>query len=363
MPQKMVNAETCFAGFDTLTKIAINIVRYAFCMDISFPGACKKLYTLMYIYATVFTIHLYFILGDSRCSDITTGAGAGASGTGANGSETAGSDVNTAGAASSEAESSSGSQPMARIYIGGAGIYVQGIKNLIENEFNGIEVIILQKLPGINIGKENRVAEEHSTELIACIGSSFPTISFYQKSAKEALSKTLIASIVGLVLVIAAAVIIILNGKSEYDKQMERKGTLIAQRDQLEAQGIEQLENDYTAAMNRYASIKAADEGTFNHNENWNDILSYLETESVSDIIVSSISSTDTGLSMNITVSSKEAVAKLLLQYQKIPYFQSVNVSGIVESIDPVTQTKTVTFTLSCEYRKPVDDLSEGKEE
>ncbi|MCR5331679.1 MAG: pilus assembly protein PilM [Lachnospiraceae bacterium] len=289
----------------------------------------------------------------ANSSDITTGAGAGAAGTGDNGSENTISDVNTAGAASSEAESSSGSQPMARIYIGGAGIYVQGIKNLIENEFNGIEVIILQKLPGINIAKENRVAEEHSTELIACIGSSFPTISFYQKSAKEAFSKTMIASLVGLVLVIAAAVIIILNGKSEYDKQMERKGTLIGQRDQLEAQGIEQLENEYAEAMNRYASIKAADEGTFNHNENWNEILSYLETESVSDIIISSIASTENTLMMNVVVTSKQEAAELLLQYQKIPYFSNVAITAISENIEQETEYKTVSFSITCTYQKP----------
>ncbi|MCR5331586.1 MAG: hypothetical protein K6E62_10455 [Lachnospiraceae bacterium] len=252
---------------------------------------------------------------------------------------------------------------MARIYIGGAGTNVKGFKELIENEFNGIEVVILPKLPGINVAKDNRTAEEHSTELIACIGASFPTISFYKKSEKEALSKTLIISLVGLVLVIAAAIVIILNGKSEYDKQMERKGTLIGQRDQLEAQGIEQLETEYNAAMSRYESVKAADEGTFNHNENWNDILSYLETESVSDIIVSSVASTETGLTMNITVSSKEEAAKLLLQYQKIPYFETVRIAAIVENIEPTTQTKTVTFTLSCDYKNPEDKTEQEKEE
>ena len=249
---------------------------------------------------------------------------------------------------------------MAKIYLGGAGTNVKGLKELIENEFNGIEVIVLPALPGIKIGKENRVAEEHSTELIACIGASFPTISFLQKNEKEAMSKTLIVSIIGLVVVIAAAVLIILNGKNEYDKALERKGQLVAQRDQLEAQNIEALEAEYGAAMSRYTNVKAADEGTFNHNENWNDILSYLETESVSDIVVSSITSTTADLTMNIVVSSKEEAAKLLLQFQQIPYFSKVAINGITENIDDQTGLSTVSFSLKCDYKKPVDENAEG---
>ncbi len=250
---------------------------------------------------------------------------------------------------------------MAKIYLGGAGTNVKGIKELIENEFNGIEVIVLPALPGIKIGKENRTAEEHSTELIACIGASFPTISFLQKNEKEAMSKTLIASIIGLVLVIAAAVLIILNGKSEYDKALERKGVLIAQRDALEAQNIEALEVEYAESMDRYASVKAAGEGTFNHNENWNDILAYLETESVSDVIITSVVSNPSNLTLNIAVSSKEEAAKLLLQYQSIPYFSDVTINSITENSDEEANVKVVSFSLRCDYQRLKEDSGKGE--
>ena len=247
---------------------------------------------------------------------------------------------------------------MAKIYLGGAGTNVKGIKELIENEFNGIEVVVLPKLPGIRVGKENRVADEHSTELIACIGASFPTISFLQRDEKQAISKTLIFSAVGLLLVIAAAVFIILNGKSEYDKQMERKGTLIAQRDALEAQNIEQLEIDYDESQTRLSSIIEADASTFNHNESWNAVLKCLETESVSDIIVNSVVSSSTDLTMTIVVSSKEEAAKVLLQFQQIPYFSKIDINGITESVDDQTGIKTVSFSLRCQYQKPLEDQS-----
>ncbi|MBQ3913574.1 MAG: pilus assembly protein PilM, partial [Lachnospiraceae bacterium] len=188
----------------------------------------------------------------------------------------AGNDADNLGAGSESdpgtiTEAEEDAKKLARIYIGGAGTYVQGFKELIENEFNGIEVVVLDALPGLNIAKDNPVAENHSTELIACIGAAYPSINFFRKSAKEALSKTLILSIVALAIVIAAAVIIILNGKMEYDKALDAQKSLTAQRDALEAAGIEQLEAEYAAAQARYQSVEDADKSTFNHNENWND--------------------------------------------------------------------------------------------
>ncbi len=258
-------------------------------------------------------------------------------------------------------EAEEDAKKLARIYIGGAGTYVQGFKELIENEFNGIEVVVLDSLPGLNIAKDNPVAENHSTELIACIGAAYPSINFFRKSAKEALSKTLILSIVALAIVIAAAVIIILNGKMEYDKALDAQKSLTAQRDALEAAGIEQLEQEYAAAQARYQSVEDADKSTFNHNENWNEILSYLETESVSGILVSSLTSTADSLTMNLIVPDKESAAKLLLQLQKIPYFSDVAITSISENTDEESSKKTVSFSVVCTYKVP--DKAEGGNE
>ncbi len=256
-------------------------------------------------------------------------------------------------------EAEEASKALARIYIGGAGTYVQGFKELIENEFNGIEVVVLDSLPGLNIAKDNPVAENHSTELIACIGAAYPSINFFRKSAKEALSKTLILSIVALAIVIAAAVIIILNGKMEYDKALDAQKSLTAQRDALEAAGIEQLEAEYAAAQARVSSIKAVDDATFNHNENWNAILGYLESESVTNILVSSVTSTADGLTMNLTVNNKDEAAQLLLQLQKIPYFETVSVNSISENVDEDSGKVTVSFTVICTYTQPEAEAAE----
>ena len=260
-------------------------------------------------------------------------------------------------------EAEEDAKKLARIYLGGAGTYVQGFKELIENEFNGIEVIVLDSLPGLSIAKDNPVAENHSTELIACIGASYPSINFFRKSTKEAMSKTLILSLVALVIVIAAAVIIILNGKMEYDKALDAQKSLTAKRDELEAGGIEQLENEFYAAQARYQSVEDADKSTFNHNENWNEIMRYLEMVSVEDISVASLSSTSDSLTMNVAVSSKEEAAMLLLQLQKVPYFEDISISSIAESVDEETHKTTVSFSLVCTYKNPEAETTEGEGE
>ena len=233
---------------------------------------------------------------------------------------------------------------------------MQGFKELIENEFNGIEVIVLDALPGLSIAKDNPVAENHSTELIACIGASYPSINFFRKSTKEALSKTLILSIVALVIVIAAAVIIILNGKMEYDKAVDAQQALTAKRDALEDGGIEQLENEFYAAQARYGSVEEADKSTFNHNENWNEILGYLETESVERMMVTSVTSTSESLTMNIIVNTKEEAALLIMQLEKIPYFSDVSINSIAENVDEESGKKTVSFAVICTYQQKPEE-------
>ena len=148
----------------------------------------------------------------------------------------------------------------------------------------------------------------------------------------------------------------------EYDKAVDAQNALTAKRDELEAGGIEQLEQEYAAAMSAVDAVKDADEATFNNNENWNEVISYLESESVASLIVSSVTSSNDTLSLTLTVGSKEEAAKLLLQLQKIPYFGEVSVSSITETEDE-NGKKTVSFSVILTYKNPGADTNEGEGE
>ena len=144
--------------------------------------------------------------------------------------------------------------------------------------------------------------------------------------------------------------ILVIIGKFLYNEALIKQANLEAQKSNLEADGIEVVKSEYEATIASVAEAAKLDDFTFNYNEYWNDIIKLLESESVSNLVVGSVSSTESTLIMNVTVDSKEEAAKLLLQYQKIPYFSNIQISGIAENTDEETGITTVSFTLSIEY-------------
>lgn len=239
---------------------------------------------------------------------------------------------------------------VAKLYIGGIGARAQGLRELIESEFNELEIEVVDKLPNVSFSKKNTTGEDRSTEFTACIGAQTLTINFYRASEKKKIENTLVFSIFAVILVAVAAVFIVLNGKMEYDEANAKHNKLVNQLAQLKDRGIEDLEAEYNQSRYFVGEVEDMDAATFSYNEYWNDIMSYLETESVSDVIVTSISASETGVTLNMVVSSKEEAAKTLLQYKKIPYFANVTINGIAESIDEETGLTNITFTLLCEY-------------
>lgn len=239
------------------------------------------------------------------------------------------------------------------IYIGGSGAGIKGLKELLENEFDGLEFELLLNLPGLNVSKNNSLCNSKSSEFIACIGAGKLSINFKKEDEKEKLKNSFILSLAGLGVVAISSVIIVLNGVSEYHSAVKERNSLSSKIAELA--DIETLEREYLNASGTLEEITAMDSSAYHYNEEWNDILGYLETELPSDTVISSLSSSDSGLTMNITVNTKEEAAKLLLQLKKIPYFTSVAINGLVETNDQETGIKTVTFSVACAYQEEKD--------
>lgn len=238
-----------------------------------------------------------------------------------------------------------------KIYVGGIGSRVNGLKELVESEFNGIELEILESLPGANIHKKNLLATERSTEFISCMGVALPTINFYKKQEEKKTEKTLILCIIGLIIVLAAAAVIIYNGKTEYDDAVVKRDIAQTKLEILQKGGIEELEAQAANVNSVVADVAAMDAQTFVFNEYWNDVLANIEEFTVSNAKVYSVTSSDAGLMMNVRVADKRAAAKLIMQLERIPYFESVSTGSIVEEEDPETGISSVVFTVNCVYQ------------
>lgn len=246
-----------------------------------------------------------------------------------------------------------------KIYIGGIGAEVKNLRKLLQSEFIGVEFIKVLDLPGIKIHKDNPMPSRKASEYIGCIAASELTINFYEANDQKKLSHALMMCMGGLVIAIVAASFMVYNGKSQYRTAINRRDRLQAEQNALEATGIEELEARALGAATQIQELKAWDDGTYRYNEMWNDVLECLEKDSTENMLVSSVSSSDSGLSMNITVNSKEEAAKLIEQLRYIPYFSEVQVYSVSETEDTETGRKTVSFTALCIY-KTIETEEEG---
>lgn len=237
------------------------------------------------------------------------------------------------------------------IYVGGCGARVKGLKSFLENEFSGIEVVTLEQLPDVKISSSVSKSGINTTELIACIGAADATITFVQAAPGEKKAKYIFVAVIIVAAAIAGAVALFFIGKGKLNSAENKRDRLNYEIKELEDTGIEQLESDYNNANAVVAEIIKTDKGTFRNSEQWNETLKAIEENTVSSMKVTSLSETGDTLSMNVIVTSKEEAAKLLLQFQQIPYFDSVAISSISEKIDDSTLARTVSFALSCKLK------------
>ncbi len=238
------------------------------------------------------------------------------------------------------------------IFVGGCGARIKGLKAFLENEFSGIEVIILDQLPDIKVSSQVNKSGINTSELMACLGAAEGTLTFVVASKAEKANKMVFVAVIVVVAAIAASIVLVIYGKGQVSKQKSNKEKLQVQVTELEASGIEELEAKYNNATTKVATISEVDDNTFKATEQWNEVLANMEQEAVASTVVSSISVNDTSIVLNMVVNSKEAAAKTFMQFAKIPYFEGVHVSSISETESETGFYKAVSFALVCDYKK-----------
>ncbi len=239
-----------------------------------------------------------------------------------------------------------------KIYLGGAGAKVQGLKELIESEFGGVEIEVCERLTGFtNKERGGSAAAERSTEFISVLGACSPTINFYKKSEKQALSSTTKLCIAALVICVLGSIAIVLNGVFAYVGAIQEKDKLAKQLATFDGSDIEDLEARAAAAASFLAEVQSFDDSTVTNNEKWLDILADLEKVLVKGGTVTSLTATDNDLTLNVLASSKKEVAKLLMELKALPYFEKVDINGVTETVDEETGISVVSFSVMCTYK------------
>ena len=150
---------------------------------------------------------------------------------------------------------------------------------------------------------------------------------------------------------IAGAIALVIIGKGKYNKKVTEKEKLEAKIQDLQNSGIVELESRYNAAVASSAKIIDFHNDTYRTNEEWNAVLKEIETKTVTNMVVSELSSDPNAVTFQISVSTKEEAAKLIMQFQSIPYFESVSLTGIREKVSESTGIPMILFTLTCAYK------------
>ena len=246
------------------------------------------------------------------------------------------------------------------IFVGGCGAKVKGLKAFLENEFSGVEVAVLEQLPDVKISSQVSKSGINTSELIACIGAAEGTLTFITAAKSEKTNKIIFVAAIAVLAAVAGAAALFFIGRGKLTSKENKQTRLKYEIGELESSGIEDLESEYNNALAMKDEVVLADDSTFSYNENWNAILAELEAKSVSSLIVSSVAGSMDSISFNMTVSNKNDAAMMLLQLQTIPYFDAIQISSVTEEYDEATLTTTVSFSVTCTYKKYFDQDING---
>ena len=237
------------------------------------------------------------------------------------------------------------------IFVGGCGAKIRGLKAFLENEFSGVEVVVLDQLPDVKVSNQVNKSGINTSELIACIGAAEGTLTFVTVSKQAKANKMILLGVIVVAAGIVGAVFLMLLGKGKLRSKESEKEKLEVQIKELEDSGIEALEARYNAAIAASNRIVEFHNNTYRNNEQWNSVLAELEEKSVSSMVISGVSSDANNLSMSVSVKSKEEAAKLLLQLQQIPYFNQIRISSISQQGEDDAEDTLVSFSLGFEYK------------
>lgn len=117
-----------------------------------------------------------------------------------------------------------------------------------------------------------------------------------------------------------------------------------------ELSDVETVYNQYMSALSDYQSASGMMDATRHNSQFLGKVITELEEKLPSGVILEGFSENESGLSFSVTASSKEEAARTLLQLRTIPYFSSIETSGITHSAGEEGQSGVVTFSVQAVY-------------
>lgn len=251
------------------------------------------------------------------------------------------------------------------VFLGTGAEYIEYFRQY-EEEI-GLSFRTLEKLPTVRV--QNTIETNNLHNFVACIGAAVHSVDFYddKKSLKEVdYFNASILLIVFFIVCIGAMCYVSLMPYYEAKAEAESLKELEEMYEPAEA-----VYKEYVHVENLYKQIKYGHELTQHTNDGLICFLEELEEKMPENIEVTSFSSNDTTVIMNIRIDGKETAAGIIATLREFDSLMRVEISSITEkgSYDNAKKNRNKTsqenteveFTITCNYYPIV--IEEPKEQ
>ena len=252
-------------------------------------------------------------------------------------------------------------KPIQNIWITGVAAGFKGFKRLLTNEL-GAQVQVLDKNAGFS---SNQYSEDSFGEYLACFGAAMAPVGFgvvpMKKSAtgkmvKERSKEESYAAYGILVfsLSIVVAIVLIAYSTISYARALNEYNNSVKTMNQLQV--VKAVYDKHQEIMDLKVQVDAMYDYTTNNTETIDDFIAEMEEKMPKDMVITSLTGNNGGLSMQAKVESKEAAAKVIQQFRAFDSVATVSVTGIQSEINEETKAEVITFNLDIQYAAKVTE-------
>ncbi len=245
-----------------------------------------------------------------------------------------------------------------KIYLTGLGGDFSGLSKLMTNEI-GTKVKVLSEIKGINLDKG--LKEVSFGEYLTCIGAAIQPLGFHdgeEKQKKKGIGKAdqervgMIVLIAGMVIATALLAASIIPYHMQKNVNESLKSQILALQPAYETYALykqAEADNSKMIMLDRLAESRLDDLRSF---------IEEMEAKMPSTLRVVSFSANVDGITLEVTVETKEEVAKTIEQFKTFDSLSFVDTTAVTVSEDDASGEKN-TFSVTLQYKTSEQETSE----
>ena len=247
------------------------------------------------------------------------------------------------------------------MYITGVGADLAGISNLLSNEL-GLIVQALTHVTGVQ--SEKALKDGSFGEFAACVGAAIAPVHFTSEhdeesgKSKGSLDSMQIALIAcaGCILL---GVILVISSLIPYFSVKSKNKEYNAIIENLEP--VYDVYVQYQTVMSQAEQLAALDKETVNRNKDIVAFIEALEAKMPTSFALNDFTATTEGITMNVSVGTKEEAAAVLDELRKMEMFIYVDTTALSQLVTEVGETQ-YSFAVEMLYAPIVEETTEGEE-